>query len=255
MAIFRGVIRSDVLDMDTPLQVIVPFDHFDHAAHTCLGHYDKTLVLLHGLRQNGEAWARMSGVERYARDYGYCVVMPDAQRSFYTDMAQGMRFFTYLNEELPWALEKVFRLPMDRLYVGGLSMGGQGAIKCALTYPRRYAGALCLSSGFGMLHYPEQMIAGAFYSREELQGVIGPDLKASPQDDPLALAEQAAGEARKPRIYLACGTEDFLYAANTRMRDHLQALGYDLQYEEWPGIHNWEFWDAGLRRGMAWLAG
>ena len=53
------------------------------------------------------------------------------------------------------------------------------------------------------------------------------------------------------KLVLFCMHGDLSYG----MTRALQALGYDLQYEEWPGIHNWEFWDAGLRRGMAWLAG
>ena len=59
--------------------------------------------------------------------------------------------------------------------------------------------------------------------------------------------------ALRPKIYMWCGTEDFLYAQNTRMRDHLRALGYDLTYEESPGDHQWRYWDQKIADALAWL--
>lgn len=47
----------------------------------------------------------------------------------------------------------------------------------------------------------------------------------------------------KPRLYIACGTEDFLYDRNICFRDHLIGKGFSYCYEEGPGSHTWEFWD------------
>ena len=52
----------------------------------------------------------------------------------------------------------------------------------------------------------------------------------------------------KPKIYQCCGTEDFLYDANVRFRDHVRSLGLDLTYEESPGTHEWGYWDAAVQR-------
>ena len=40
---------------------------------------------------------------------------------------------------------------------------------------------------------------------------------------------------------------------NTRMRDHLRALGYDLTYAESPGDHQWRCWDAKIQDALDWL--
>ena len=144
MAIFRGTIRSKTLMMDTSVNIVVPYEQ--HYAATKAREF-KTVILLHGLKQNADAWPRMSRVEQYAHAAGFNVVMPEAQRSFYTDMTYGLAYFDYIANELPQMLSTVFRMPTDsaHLYVGGLSMGGFGAFKCALTYPERFAGVMSLS--------------------------------------------------------------------------------------------------------------
>ena len=56
-------------------------------------------------------------------------------------MACGLPYFTYVSEELPTLCRRMFSLSAarEKNYVFGLSMGGYGAMKCALTYPGRYA--------------------------------------------------------------------------------------------------------------------
>ena len=107
----------------------------------------KTLYLLHGLTDDCTGWTRYTAVERYARERGLAVVLPEVQRSFYTDMAYGLPYFTYVSEELPAVCRRMFGLgaAREQNYIFGLSMGGYGAMKCALTYPDRYAGAASFS--------------------------------------------------------------------------------------------------------------
>ena len=55
------------------------------------------VYLLHGLSDNCTGWTRYTAIERYARDKGAAVVMPEVQRSFYTDMALAVDYFTYVS--------------------------------------------------------------------------------------------------------------------------------------------------------------
>ena len=253
MAYFQGVFRSKVLQMDTAVNVAIPYDYYDDCGRP--GRYDRVLYLLHGLKQNADAWPRMSGAERYANYHGYALVMPEVQRSFYTDMAFGPRYFTYLTEELPAVISALYRLPTDRAhtFVGGLSMGGYGAMKCALTRPDLFAGAMCFSSGFYMLDDPD-WLGRAYYSKAELAGVIGSELRRAPADDLERAMDAFPKDQKRPRLYVACGTEDPLYQKSARMRDALRARGFAPEYEEWPGAHDWTFWDAALQKGMAYMA-
>ena len=68
-----------------------------------------------------------------------------------------------------------------------------------------------------------------------------------------ALAEKVAKEPVRPKFYLACGTEDGLLGVNRQFRDHLLQLGYDVTYEEGPGVHDWYFWDEYILKALNWL--
>ena len=95
MAYFRCEWISEALDMATSAVVILP--ETGDLART------PVVYLLHGLSDNCTGWSRYTAVERYARNYGVAVVMPEVQRSFYCDTRSGMRYFTYISQELPFS--------------------------------------------------------------------------------------------------------------------------------------------------------
>ena len=137
MAFFKGSIRSQTLGMDTGLTVVLPFDRAAVPETEC-----PAIYLLHGHGENADVWTRMTSAERYANAYGVALVMPEVQRSFYTDMAMGLSYFTYVTEELPAACQRLFHISSRRenRFVAGLSMGGYGALKLGLRRPDLFAG-------------------------------------------------------------------------------------------------------------------
>lgn len=249
MAYFQGTIRSKTLGMDTALNIVIPCDFY--GADGSVKPYDKTLILLHGLKQNAAAWPRMSSCEHFANLHGYNLIIPEVQRSFYTDMRYGLPYFTYLTQELPQVVSRLFRIPMDpeHLYIGGLSMGGYGALKAVLTYPDSFKGAMCFSSGFFALDSDPETLEKLF-PKEELIGILGESMHLPPGDDLEALAHSCAAKGKKPLVYLSCGREDYLYQNNVKMKDILTSLNFPLLFEQWPGGHTWEFWNPSLERGM-----
>ena len=110
------------------------------------------LYLLHGLSDDHTAWLRYTSVERYAAAAGLAVVMPAVNRSFYANEASGGRYWDYVAEELPQIVGNFFRVSQDPAdtYVAGLSMGGYGAMKLALTHPDRFAAAATLSGALDL---------------------------------------------------------------------------------------------------------
>ena len=99
------------------------------------------LYLLHGLSDDETIWMRRSSIELFANRYYLAVVMPCGDRSFYSDLPNGSNYFQYVGEELPSLMESYFHLRTDRegRFIAGLSMGGFGAARAALTYPECYA--------------------------------------------------------------------------------------------------------------------
>lgn len=137
MAFFKGSIRSQSLGMDTGLTVVLPFDRAAVPETEC-----PTVYLLHGHGENADVWTRMTSAERYANAYGVALVMPEVQRSFYTDMAMGLSYFSYVTKELPDTCQRLFHLSSRRedRFVAGLSMGGYGALKLGAALSRPVCG-------------------------------------------------------------------------------------------------------------------
>lgn len=244
MALFEGSLRSEVLRMDTAVTVSLPQKP---------GTADPpVLYLLHGLGDDHTAWVRRTGIDRYANREGIAVVMPEVQRGFYTDMAYGPAYFTYITEELPRLCGSFFRITEDpaRTYIAGLSMGGYGALKAALRCPERYAAAGCFSGAVDirsrMKAEDNPMTPG------EVQAVSGGEL--APEDDILMLTARAVNAGRKlPAFYITCGLSDYLYEDNRRLRQQLDFLHIPYVYEEWAGAHEWDFWDRSVRQFLQFI--
>ena len=147
--------------------------------------------------------------------------------------------------------------PSDRKdnFVAGLSMGGYGAFKLALTYPERFAAAASLSGALDI-----RAVTSPRSDRDnriwlaEMRTVFG-DLSKVPgsKHDLFTLAKKVAKSPVKPRLYQCCGTEDHLYADNIRFREAVSKLPLDLTYEEGPGGHTWAYWDQMIQNVLAWM--
>ena len=218
----------------------------------------RTLYLLHGHSDDHTAWQRWSSIERYAEDLNLAVVMPAVHLSFYNDMAYGLKYWQFISEEVPAVVRDLFSLSAARRdnYVAGLSMGGYGAFKLALTYPDRFAAAASLSGALDISEVVRVKKNEPDNKEwlEEMRTVFG-DLSKVPgsKHDLFTLARKAAKAPIKPRLYQCCGTEDELYPDNVRFRDVVQKLPLDLTYEEGPGEHNWAYWDKMIQNVLAWM--
>jgi len=242
MAHLQCTFYSNALEMDTCVNVILPNE--GDLSQT------KVVYLLHGLSDNASAWCRYTAVERFALSAKAAVIMPEVQRSFYCDTVSGMAYFRYISQELPQLCSYFFSLSTDPSlnYIMGLSMGGFGALKCALTYPERYAGCGSFSGALRMDH----AILRNVLKQEELTALIGAEGKAGRDNDLFRLAAEAS---RLPPIYLSCGEQDRLYPMSVDFDRHLEELGFRHRFDHRPGTHSWEFWEQSLKDCFAYLFG
>lgn len=242
MAHLRCDFRSDVMDMNTSMTVILPEGTKQSEI--------RVVYLLHGLADNCSGWSRYTSVERYAREHNVALVIPEVQRSFYADMAQGIPYFTFLHEELPKICRNFFNFSEDREknYIMGLSMGGYGALKCALNTPQRYAGVAAFSAVADLAEFTHTLKN----NHAQFQGIFGEDVSLPENCDLIGLAQTVEISAL-PRMYLACGEEDGLYDANCRLSSLLQQRGADIRFDHWEGNHTWAFWDSAVCKAMNYL--
>src|SRR5262245_4545111 len=93
-----------------------------------------TFYLLHGLSDDYTNWMRRTRVEFYAMNLPLIIVMPDGYRGFYTNTESGVPYARYIAEETVGFVERTFPAARSRetRFIGGLSMGGYGALRLAL---------------------------------------------------------------------------------------------------------------------------
>lgn len=245
---FEMNVYSKSLRMQTQVNIILPDEKVKRPY--------KTLWLLHGLSDNHTSWMRNTSIERYAKEYGLAVVMPSVQRTWYTDTAYDANYFTFVTKELPEICRTYFNgmspLREDNI-VAGLSMGGYGALKSALTCPEQYGYCISLSGALDITRKGRKLYTN------EWQSIFGFDLKneeelAGSEHDLFALAEKARQNGTPlPTLYLWCGTEDHLIEINRKFHSELERLHIAHCYEESEGDHSWKYWDKHIQSGLKYI--
>lgn len=258
MALLRCDFYSETLELSTSMTVILPQSTQSQIGmvNAAAAGKHKTLYLLHGLSDDDTIWARRTSIERYVAPLGIAVVMPAVHRSFYTDMAFGGAFESFVADELPRTAQSFFPLSDRRedTYVAGLSMGGFGAFKLALNYPDRYCAAASLS---GALAMAERTADPNSNIRRDLVNIFGPKLEvAGTRNDLSHVLQQRVKEGVSlPRLYMCCGENDFLYEENARFRNHASAAGVPITWQSDPGYeHTWDYWDLRIQSVLEWMA-
>ncbi|MBQ9994431.1 MAG: esterase family protein [Clostridia bacterium] len=246
MAVFTGSFLSSELGHHTSVSIILPHDVVDEPSSGF-----PVLYLLHGRTDDSRTWLYRSNIERYAQERGIAVVMPDAELSYYADMVYGGQYFTYITSELPEILRSMFRLSVRRedSFIGGVSMGGYGALKCALLRPEKYAGCIALSPvadiNRAML---EDSREGA---KRQWKAILGDSAYADKDLDLFRILEESGGYASVcPKIYIACGKQDELFDDNIRLKETLDNHRIEFTFEQAAAGHEWGFWEVALQRGM-----
>ena len=259
MALLHCNFMSRSLGRPVPIQVVLPTDKMAGPQGQAPHGPFKTLYLLHGIFGDETDWVCGTRLQSWAQDRNLAVVMPAGENSFYVDNPRASRLYgTYIGKELVDFTRRTFPLSAKRedTFIGGLSMGGFGAIVNGLQNPETFGAVCALSSALildSMMEnkeYTDFLMTNKGYYESvfgDLDQVRGSDM------DYDALAEKVAKEPVKPRFYMACGTEDGLIGVNRAFRDHLQGLGFDVTYEEGPGVHDWYFWDKYILKAMEWL--
>ena len=253
MALLRCDVFSEALSLSTSMTVILPQPTTAQIGMTGGAGDDPppVLYLLHGLSDDDTIWLRRTSIERYVAPVGLAVVMPQVHRSFYTDEAYGLRYWTFVSEELPELVGRFFRVSQARedTFVAGLSMGGYGALKLALRQPGRFAAAASLSGALDVATLARS-------TREEdpmiWHRVFGARSVEGSDDDLFALVADA-DRARLPALHVSCGTHDVLIRSNRAFVDACVTRAIPVTSSFGPGEHEWAYWDRVIQDVLAWL--
>lgn len=124
------------------------------------------------------------------------------------------------------------------LFIGGLSMGGSGALRLAARHPSSFTAVAVLSS---------------VTSLEGLQRFGRAPLEVSIDDRDLATLLCATHGL--PPLALDCGVDDFLLEDNRRLHRELTAGGVAHSYVETEGGHEWPYWQRRLPVALRFFTG
>jgi S-formylglutathione hydrolase FrmB len=226
----KQVLYSPALDAELPYFIYLPPD-YDTAARRY-----PTLYMLHGASASYEEWLAYGFVDAVDQMIvaheiqPLIVVLPQGDFGYWVNQVDdGPRWGDYVAEDLVREINTLYRAAPRALRrgVGGLSMGGHGALQLAFHHP----------DAFGVVgaHSP---------SLREDDGVI-PVLghgEEWEQRDPIALASTASG-IEGLKIYIDIGTADAYFPRAELLRDTLRTRGLDPQWRAQDGREHGDWVD------------
>jgi S-formylglutathione hydrolase FrmB len=242
VANISATFRSEALGTTTHARIIFPLTPPEGTVTK------RVLYLLHGMTGGCDDWVSNTRIAHYANQQQFIVIMPEVQNSFYTDMAYGGDYFTYVAYELPALAEQIFNIRHTRenTYIAGLSMGGYGAAKIALSRPDFFTAVAAFSGALDTEWVLKTLPTQDDRHKKLAIAIAGLDLQVPEGGNLFTLATGLAQKPEKPRILVTCGTEDFLLDSNRAFDAHMKPLPFEYTYKEWAGTHDWDFWEESL---------
>eukprot|EP01132_Coremiostelium_polycephalum_P004503 gene4503-5616_t len=226
---FNGEVRryshqSNVLDCEMKFHVYIPAKSSSSPS---------VLWFLSGLTCTDENFITKSGVTKYASESNLFIVCPDTSprgtniegehdswdfgsgAGFYVDAtvekwSKNYNMYSYVTKELFDLVNQEFEVNKDNHSIFGHSMGGHGALTCAMRNPSKYKSV----SGFSPICNPMNVPWG----KKNFTGYLGEDQSKWCQYDSSYLAKQYQGPLLN--ILIDQGTADEFLESNL----HPQAL-------------------------------
>lgn len=263
MAHLSGVFFSKTLARPVHYTAVLSNDNAgDTSSNPHYKRHAKSVYLLHGYSGCDTDWFTNAPLGDLANEYNVNFFMPCGDNSFYLDQkASGFQYAHYVGEEFVNYTRQTFGLSTDRndTYIGGLSMGGFGALHTALMFPETFSKTLALSSAL-LVNGLKSMKKGEgnpVANYEYYEQMFGDLSKVADSDNNPEVLVRKLVESKSviPDIYLACGTEDFLIGPNTAFKEFLDSLNVPVTFFTGPGIHDFVFWRAQLAAGLKWALG
>jgi S-formylglutathione hydrolase FrmB len=211
------------------------------------------LYFLHGLGDDERslvtsgAWNVAERLRQNGQLGEFLIVTPDGDRSFYINSRDGKVRYEdfFLREFLPYTERNYHAADVrEGRGLGGVSMGGYGALRFAFQYPQRF-GVVAAQMPALYEKLPPALAAAAgagFGMRLDAFG-SSPDQTYWEQMNPLRLAAARGATLRSLKIYFDCGDhDDYGFDAGARSLDRLlTSASVPHEFHIYPGGHDWSY--------------
>ena len=255
MAFINGTFYSTVMEQEVMLDLYIPRDEGKDG----LTELNGVIYFLHGMGSSQKRFREFTATNRYCMDNKLAIVYVSAPMSFYSDMKYGLKYYTYITEELPKFLKANYNLdfPREKTFLSGLSMGGYGTLKIGLNNPDKFGAIAPFSAPTNLKQMKETMKDQPRESLSTFINVYGEDLEMTDMDDPWALIKKVSElpADKQPRIRLMCGKQDelaYIYKQNVEFNKYAKDLPLaDYKFMSWTGGHEYMFWDRAMLHAVA----
>lgn len=243
-----GSVPSKILRGSVPYCILLP-PSYDS---------DKTrrypiLYFLHGMHENAEAlldsggWDLIQDLWNQHEIGEYLIVTPSADDTFYINSLNGREDYQsfFIREFIPY-IEHRYRVRAERGQrgIGGVSMGGYGALRFALLYPQLFVAVTAHSPA--LINQPEVQITSGV--ADEITQFVGTafgspfDRAYWTRESPFAIVKTHPRPAGL-KIYFDCGLQDsFGFERGTqKFHELLDSRGIPNEFHLYPGSHDWAY--------------
>lgn len=263
MALIRVNFMSKRLHRTVSALVVLPTDKISFGPQEVARPKKyKTLYLLHGIFGSEVDWISGTRIQRWAEEKDLAVVMPAGENSFYTDHPWNSEYYSeFIAKDLVEFTRTSFPLSdkKEDTFIGGLSMGGYGALYNGLKYHDTFGAVLALSAALIVHDSTAEEVENPQFFGDEMgyrKMVFGPDLKTSVRSEinpKVLIAKLVSQKVVLPKLYFAVGEDDPLLAPNQDYAKLLDELGIEYTFVVDHGAHEWDFWDRHIKLALDWL--
>ena len=281
-------LASPLVDTSTPggiledrravpkVHVLLPEGYADHPDRRY-----PVLWLLHGANGGTDTW--IPGITKLAPDFPGIIVMPDGgQFGMYMDWWNGgarggPAWATYHLELLRQTIEERYRIRPERRWhaIGGISMGGQGALRYAALLPGYFGAVAGFSAALPDMQSLvaqgglDLLAAAGGGTGVTYDAVFGPGTGAYAEGNS---AQALVANLGHTRMYVTSGwglpclqdparlqnvpldavTETFLHLQQAPFSVAARTAGADVTAVTTCGVHTFEVWDRAIPAAIEW---
>jgi S-formylglutathione hydrolase FrmB len=226
---------------------------YDTGAATHLVQRYPVLYFLHGLGDNERTlfnsggWTLLDDLRRQHKMGEFLIVAPEGGRTFYINSSDGsVRYSDFFLQEFIPLIETKYRIHRSRSdrAIGGISMGGYGALHFAFSHPEMFS-AVSAQSAALITEAPQELDTAARSGApmgKLLATVFGDPINIPHwnENNPFVLALKNRAGLQKLAIYFNCGQDDnygFEKGA-AALHELLQKEKVQHDYHIYPGDHS-----------------
>lgn len=206
-------------------------------------------ILLHGVYGSAWIWAFKGGAHHTANRLIAAGEIRPAILAMPSDGLWGdgsaylthhqKNFASWIVDDVPKAVRELIPQagPNSPLCIGGLSMGGFGALMLGGMHPEKFK-AVSAHSSITAFHQMSQFVNEPLstYQIEDTSG------------DVFSIWQKLNGNY--PKLRFDCGTSDTLLQANQLLHQQLTHEGIAHDYQEFSGSHEWPYWIEHLEKSL-----